>query len=653
MAAIRVATVFLVALGASSGVKTARDTASTLGSNPIRKVVGLMENMQAKIEAENEKDEELYEKFECHCKKTQKQLEDEIAKANAIGNVKPEDIEAKEAELKALKQSIEDLKKDNVEDEKTLASEKAQRGKEHEEYVKVEKEDNETEDAAEGAIKALGGSPSNATSFLSLIQGAGTAFSRQLTALLQGNAPATTGEALGMVKSVEEDAVEDWKEQVAKDEEDKKQYAAIKKNKEKSIKTVLEQLTKKAKKVGDLRVEIVNMKHALEGGAKQLAENKKLLAELKKDCAQRASEQQEKKVLQAEEQKALQDTVKMLTSDDALDLFRKTIKKPSFLQLDTSREQAREKAMQTVSSLKASAGRPEISLIALALSGKKVDFTAVFKKIENMTALMLKEGADDKKKKEYCNEEFDKAADTSKGLKAQIKDLAGSIDQKKTSIEQLEADIKSIKEGVENLDKSVTEATENRKAESAEFNVLVNDDSAAIELLGMAKNRLNKFYNPKLYSDTTTTGPYDMGLVQEQEQKPQVQESNGVLSLVSTMITDLEKEILVAKTDEQHSQEEYQATVADAKEKREGDLANMQSKEQVKAETAGDLSEDSDESDSTVKKLEAASNVEKDLHEECDWLLANFDIRKEARTAEIEQLKTAKATLAGADFSFL
>jgi len=368
-----------------------------------------------------------------------------------------------------------------------------------------------------------------------------------------------------------------------------------------------------------------------------------MLAELKKDCAQRASEQEEKKALRAEEEKALQDTIKMLTDDDALDLFRNTIKKPSFLQLDTSRDQAREHARRIVG------GRPDLSFIALALSGKKVDFTKVFKKIDAMMALMGKEGTDDVSKKEYCDKELDEAADTSKDLKKKISELSGSVEQNKASVEKISADIKSIKEGVQSLDQSVAEATENRKAESAQYQELVQQDSAAVQLLGMAKDRLNQFYNPDLVKKTTTKSPYDLSLAQEE--KPQVQASNGILSMITTMVSDLEKEMLVAKTEEKNSQAEYEATVADAKEKRAGDLKDAQSKAGMKADLEGDIDEDAQDKDSKAKEQQAASEYTSNLHKECDWLLANFDVRREARGEEIERLKQAKAVLAGADFS--
>jgi len=669
MTAGRLAKLLLAAFGVSSGAKlTSRDavaasaasTASS-GANPIRKVVTLMETMQAKIEAENKKEDDLYEKFECHCKKTQKQLESDIAKAGAIGSVKPEDIEAKQAQLKALQQSVEDLKNDKIEEEETLAKARAAREKEHQARLKVEKDKVDTEKAAESAIVTLKANETdtdnsthnpvqNVGSFLSGPGKAGTVFSRQLMAFFQGKEQATPGEATAYIKNIEEAAEETWRAEVAKDTDGAKLFEGVKSSKEKSIKTVLNMLTKKQRKIGDLKVEIVNMKHMMTGGAEQLAENKKMLAELKKDCAQRASEQEEKKVLRAEEAKALQDTIKVLTDDDALDLFRNTIKQNSFLQLDIARQQAREKARRIVSSIKDSVGvRPELSFIALALSGKKVDFTKVFKKIDDMVTLMGKEGSDDESKKEYCNKELDEAVDKSKDLKKKVSELSASLERSQASIEKITADIKSIKEGVQSLDGSVTEATENRKAESAEYQGVIQQDSAAVELLGMAKDRLNQFYNPKLVKETTTKSPYDLSLVQEQ--KPQVQASNGVLSMIATMISDLEKEMLVAKTEEKNSQEEYEATVADAKEKRAGDLKDAQSKAQIKADLEGDSDEDAQEKGSKLKEQQAAAEYTANLHKECDWLLANFGVRRQAREEEIERLKQAKAVLAGADFS--
>ena len=58
------------------------------------------------------------------------------------------------------------------------------------------------------------------------------------------------------------------------------------------------------------------------------------------------------------------------------------------------------------------------------------------------------------------------------------------------------AEIEALSDGIRVLDKSVAEATEQRKEENEEFTALMAGTTAAMELLAFAKIRLNNFYNP-------------------------------------------------------------------------------------------------------------------------------------------------------------
>merc|ERR1719252_445394 len=71
--------------------------------------------------------------------------------------------------------------------------------------------------------------------------------------------------------------------------------------------------------------------------------------------------------------------------------------------------------------------------------------------------------------------------------------------EKKEGIATLKDDIKALSDGIVALDKSVAEATETRKAEHEEFVTVTAQNNAAVQLLGVAENRLNKFYNPAAY----------------------------------------------------------------------------------------------------------------------------------------------------------
>merc|ERR1719305_522489 len=103
-------------------------------------------------------------------------------------------------------------------------------------------------------------------------------------------------------------------------------------------------IEEKIKRSGEVAVEIVNLKEDLDDTTKALAEDKKFLADLEKNCATKTEEHQANMKLRGEELLALADTIKILNDDDALELFKKTLPSPaaSFMELQvTAKEQQR------------------------------------------------------------------------------------------------------------------------------------------------------------------------------------------------------------------------------------------------------------------------------------------------------------------------
>merc|ERR1719235_3136460 len=76
-------------------------------------------------------------------------------------------------------------------------------------------------------------------------------------------------------------------------------------------------------------------------------------------------------------------------------------------------------------------------------------------------------------------------------------------------------------------------------------------------------------------------------------------------------------------------------------------------KTSMKAELEQELESSKEGKLSTTKELMATLEYISGLHKECDWLLKNFDVRKDARESEIDALGKAKAVLNGADFSLV
>jgi len=201
-------------------------------------------------------------------------------------------------------------------------------------------------------------------------------------------------------------------------------------------------------------------------------------------------------------------------------------------------------------------------------------------------------------------------------------------------------------------------------------------DSAAKEILGFAKNRLNKFYNPKLYKAApkkaltaedraaNAAGGAVLADVSAHVAPPpppataaafskKSEESNGVIAMIDLMIGDLTKEMTEATAEEKNGQADYETTMKDSAEKRATDTSAIADKAKAKAQLEADAETASEEKAATTKTLMATLQYIQSLHAECDWLLQYFEVRKEARTGEISSLTTAKSVLSGADFSLV
>merc|ERR1719199_1755082 len=123
--------------------------------------------------------------------------------------------------------------------------------------------------------------------------------------------------------------------------------------------------------------------------------------------------------------------------------------------------------------------------------------------------------------------------------------------------------------------------------------------------------------------------------------------------MIDLMVKDLTKEMTEAETGEKAAQEDYEAAMKDAAEKRATDTKSLADKQKAKAETEAELEASSEEKAATEKSHMATLEHIRSLHAECDWLLQYYEVRKEARAGEVESLKTAKAVLSGADFALL
>merc|ERR1719482_1830498 len=649
--------------------------------------------MMKKVEAEGEAEKELYEKYMCYCKSSSGALAKSIADAGVKIPQLQSEIEEAEAEMKQLKEDIEAHKADRAAAKAAVAKATAIREKE---LAAIEKAVAALEKGVTAFVQT-----STATVLRKIVLSRRDmpeddreevlSFLSSSSGGIVGDYVPQSGQIIGILKQLGDEMAKDQAEALAAEEAAIAAYKELMAAKEKEIAALTKMIEEKLTRIAELGVEIATMKNDLGDTAEGIIEDKKFLADLKKNCATKEKEWAEICKMRQLELVALADTIKILNDDDALELFKKTLPS-SFMQIQVTAESMRARALSIVQQAQQTSktGRPQLDFIALTLRGKKIGFEKVIKMIDDMVVNLKAEQTADDEKKEYCAVSLDTADDKKKELEHSIAGLETSIAKTKDAIAATKEEAEALEDAIKALDKMVAEATEQRKEENEDYTELMAQDSAAKEVILFAKNRLNKFYNPKLYTpppkrelseeDRVTVnmggtlaptappaGIAGTGIAvfaQGQDAPPpppesfkayakKSEESNGVMAMMDMLVKDLDKEMTIATATEKDAQADYETFMSDSAAKRAEDSKSLENKMAAIAEMEGILQSDTEAKAAAEQEHAATLEIIASLHAECDWLMKYFDVRKDARASEIDALGKAKAVLSGADFSLL
>jgi len=269
-------------------------------------------------------------------------------------------------------------------------------------------------------------------------------------------------------------------------------------------------------------------------------------------------------------------------------------------------------------------------------------FTKVKEAMDKMIAELKAQQAEEVKKKEFCNTELNENEKQTYVTTEELEDLNTQIKKLEATIETLTAEIEAAKEQIADTEVSIKQAGEQRKKENQEFQVVIGDERATQKILAMAKDRMEQFYGKKLFL-LQQPAPPGGGF------KPMKKNAGGspVISLLEQIIEEsvaVEKEAIEA---EQEAQADYAEFVKDT-------AASIQAlNEAIVAKTdniaAAEVDKENTEmaAKAATEKLENLAAYAADLHEDCDFILKNFDLRQAARLKEIEAIQEAKAILSG------
>merc|ERR1719168_179504 len=365
---------------------------------------------------------------------------------------------------------------------------------------------------------------------------------------------------------------------------------------------------------------------------------------LKEKCSMTDSEWEKRSKTRALEMEACSKALAFLTSDDAHDLFTRTFN-PALLQKSELKvSDRREQASQLLAKVAQKVHNPRLATLAVKV---RLDaFERVKKSIDDMVAALLKEKADEIKHKDFCVDEFNKNQLETERKERQKADQIAKIEDLEMQIDALNKAIDNLKSEIAEMQVQMKRAGEDREKENKEFQTTVADQRATAKLLKAALTILEDFYGKKSLLQEPAGPPPPAGF----EAYKKNQASGGVMGMMQQIIDDAKAMEAEAIRSEEDAQKAYEDFVKETNASIEAKSKDIVNKSETKAKAESDLVETKEAKEDTLLELEQLSNYNAELHQSCDFVMKNFDVRQTARDEEIEALKQAKAILSGAKF---
>jgi len=358
---------------------------------------------------------------------------------------------------------------------------------------------------------------------------------------------------------------------------------------------------------------------------------------------------------------AVSKAIEILSTDEAREQFSKSFNpesksesKPStFLQIKEENDHKRSQAIAMLS--KVASKNPKLA--AVVVSMRLDPFVRVKKAIDDMVAQIQKEKEEEIAQKDLCVKDMNENTRTTaekehakKRLDNKIAALQQTIKEQTEAIEVLDTEMADLKDQHE-------QASKNREAERVQYEEEVAEQKKSQALLTEALTVLRDVYTPAHERDHISMlqqNPEEHAVAVGGKSAPkdfdeyeQSRAAGGILAMIEQIITDCDNMIKEAQYEEQKALDAYTEFVQTttealaAKEDQKTDLTSQ------KAASEKELTAAEQEQKAVVGELEDLAKTKGDLHKQCDFLLANFEVTQKARDEEVEALRGAKAFLSG------
>jgi len=484
-----------------------------------------------------------------------------------------------------------------------------------------------------------------------------------------GSYSSQSGKIFGILKTMKED----FEANLSQEQKDEMQavtdYKALSSSKSAQIEAGKAKLDETEGGHADNQKALSDAKEELEMTREQRTKDVEFLKNLQDTCMGLDKQWQQRSAARATETKAVSEAISILTDDDSMDLLRQTAG-GSFLQLDSDQQEGaaaqllRKRAVATLrkaaqepsfkaddllaawhSRVGSTVSGPRSQLSTLAVSVSLDSFTKLKEVMDKMSADLKQEQADEVAFKAHCETEFDvteketfKKTDQKKGLEADIETLA------KTRA-TLAAEIDAASAQIAASEVAIKKASQVREGENSEYQKVVADQRATQAILEKALGKLTEFYKKAALIQSTKskqTPPVKFGAMKTNAG------ASPVIGMIEQIVEDSKALESDAVAGEAEAQKSYELFVKDSNELIGKLTESVSQKTKAKANAKMDSEQAKGDLESTEGELEALALYEGDLHQDCDFVLKNFNIRQKARTDEMEAITQAKLILSGA-----
>jgi len=634
--------------------------------NPVSKIVKLLQDMQKRLLEEGATDEEIQEKMACWCTTTEKDKTASIEEASRTIDQMTSLIEEKSALSAQLKTEIENLKAEMEKAAEAIDTATAMRAEEQSDFDAEDKELSETIAALTQALEVLGKHQSllSLSTKLERIRSVAAASEmKRVRQLIQSPTQSAksynsrSGEIFGILSQMKETFEQNLSQEQKDEARSVQMFEELVAEKKKGIEVARERKNTKVMELSEAEVALVNAKHTLKDARETLSADQKFLVDMKQKCSESEEEYNERVKGRQEEIAAIGDALNILTGDESRDLFTSSL---GFTQVSAETTANKVVRAKLVASLKRAAAEQHSSqLQLLALSAELDAFTKVKAAIDEMIVELGQQQKDEYEHREWCKDELRKNEVSHKEKSWKAEDLTKTNNVLADTIEQLDGEIKGLKEAVAEAKRVIKRASEDRKLANKEFQQTVADQNGAVTILNKVLERLQEVYAPEALAEkraaATSTTPAPVFLQARHKQAPPEgykgggkQSSGGVLGLIEMTIADakrLKDESIAA---EQEQQKGYEELVADTSAEINADNKSIMDKSEAKATAETDKAETESSLKGTEKEIADLEAFAIQLHSSCDFVMNNFELRQTARAEEIDSLKNAKAILSGA-----